>query len=181
MNSNNILLANKKRFFLFFIVIFFGCNLYSQDECIDPDFQDKSIELLREFIDDYTYLRCKAFNSSVAKEIEFYTIIKRNILYVFYIHQKNVDAENGMVIYLYDSHMNLVASSIDPKTKKNTSVICYMPAEAGRYYLKTTYRTSEDKCCLISLGIVKKSGEKYLPKKGKRMLPVTIGETSNKK
>ncbi len=132
-----------------------------QQECLEPGVEEKCIGLTKAILDDYVFLHSRAFNSAVSSDVEFYVPLKKGINYVFYIYEKGAGAakDDGMIISLTDSEDKVVASSVDLKTKKNTKVISYTPNQQGKYYLKTKFVTKDEKCCLITFGMIKKKQE----------------------
>jgi hypothetical protein len=132
-----------------------------QQECLEPGVEEKCIGLTKAILDDYVFLHSRAFNSAVSSDVEFYVPLKKGVNYVFYIYEKGAGAakDDGMVISLADAEDKVVASSVDLKTKKNTKVISYTPTQQGKYYLKTKFVTKDEKCCLITFGMIKKKQE----------------------
>lgn len=134
----------------------------SQNECIDPDFEDNCTGLLYSVFDDYVYLRSRAFTSTENIDVTFTVTLKRNVLYILNVCEGA--GRNSMILELYDSNNKLVSSSFNKQTKKNTKIIAFRPEVAGKYYLSTFFEKKVTKCCIIMFGMIKKNIEQYISK-----------------
>lgn len=132
----------------------------SQEECINPDFEDNCARLLTYIFDDYLYLRSRAFSSKEEIDVTFEVTLKRNILYIFNVCEGK--GRNSMVIELYDNDDKLISSSYNEKTKKNDKIIAFRPKATGKYYISTFFEKERENCCIIMFGMIKKNIEQYV-------------------
>ena len=145
----------KKYILLLIAFIAFTYQVFSQTDCLSPKFEDKCSGVITSIIDDYVYLKSRAFSSQVSTDVLFSVSLKRNIKYVFSVCE--LFGNNNMVINLYDENDKIVASNIDPKTKKIITAMTFKPTAAGKYYVLATFEKKESNCCLILFGLMKDS------------------------
>lgn len=152
--------TQKIKNFLFFTSILILLPFYtkSQESCLEPKYEDNCSSLLSSIFDDYIYLRSRAFSSKEDVKVEFEVTLKRNILYIFNVCDQG---KAGMILNLYDRNDKLIATSINPKTKKNDKIITFSPDAAGRYYISTFFEKKDTGCCLIMFGMIRKNINEY--------------------
>lgn len=124
-------------------------------QCDNDDFMDECAVLL----EDYMYVKSFDINTKSAKSknaaiTQYSYVFSKGTNYVITVCDQNKPG-NKMVVSLYDRNKKLVATNVDPKTRKQYNKIIYPCQATGVYYLKYTWQANKVGCGVSILGFKK--------------------------
>jgi hypothetical protein len=133
---------------LLFALIF---PLTSSGQCDPEILLDKCATNLGTF----NYIKSFSVNARPRKKAsqEFSYVFSKGSKYILIVCNDNLESGN-MIVNLYDSVHNLIASSYDEKENKYYPDLLYNCSSTGLYYIKTSI-TSKGGCGMFILGFNK--------------------------
>ena len=119
-------------------------------QCEADKYTTKLIEKLPE---GFAFLKSYKIDgeSGQKDKMEFPYIFSKDSNYMITMANKDIEIK-GVVLNLYDSNRKLVASNLDPGSKKYYSGVSYKCASTGVYYLTFSFENTKDNCAAAVLG-----------------------------
>lgn len=134
----------KKGIFLLTSFVMILISNITMSQCMDEKLKASCSSLLN------SYIFVKSFKVNTGST-EYSYVFSRGTNYVITVCDE-AEANNKMVVELYDRAHKLVASSFDKKTGKQYAKIGYQCSATGVYYMKYSFKGGKPSCGVSVLG-----------------------------